>query len=76
MDSDDKDSAEPNQWGGREGARSIPFVRQIRWQLHNCGATNKSQFAFGGIALLMLLALLDVVGLFFFGRRPYKFWPR
>lgn len=52
-----------------------PFIRELRYQLDNCGATNKSQFSFGGLALLVMLGLLDSVGLFFMVVGHTKFGP-
>jgi hypothetical protein len=38
-----------------------PFVRNILLQMDNCGATNKSQFCFGGLGILVLLGVLDSI---------------
>lgn len=55
--------------------RLEPFVREIRYQMDNCGATNKSQFSFGGIALLLIFGLLDSIGVYFMVVGHTKFGP-
>lgn len=42
-----------------------PFVRTVFYFMDNCGGTNKSQYAFGAIALLVLTGVLDAVRLMF-----------
>lgn len=52
-----------------------PFIRELRYQMDNCGATNKSQFCFGGLALLLMFGLLDAVDTFFMVVGHTKFGP-
>lgn len=43
--------------------------------MDNCGATNKSQFCFGGLALLLMLGYLDAFCIFFMVVGHTKFEP-
>ena len=42
-----------------------PFLRRIFYNMDNCAGTNKSQFCFGGIALLAMSGNLDTILLMF-----------
>eukprot|EP00173_Palmaria_palmata_P001631 Plantae.Rhodophyta-Palmaria_palmata.ctg19330.p1 GENE.Plantae.Rhodophyta-Palmaria_palmata.ctg19330~~Plantae.Rhodophyta-Palmaria_palmata.ctg19330.p1 ORF type:complete len:101 (-),score=14.55 Plantae.Rhodophyta-Palmaria_palmata.ctg19330:263-565(-) len=59
----------------RRGARPLPFMREFRYQMDNCGATNKSQFCFGVLALLLLFGYLDAIDVFFMVVGHTKFGP-
>eukprot|EP00613_Pedinella_sp_CCMP2098_P036878 CAMPEP_0171806452 /NCGR_PEP_ID=MMETSP0991-20121206/75310_1 /TAXON_ID=483369 /ORGANISM="non described non described, Strain CCMP2098" /LENGTH=605 /DNA_ID=CAMNT_0012419209 /DNA_START=358 /DNA_END=2172 /DNA_ORIENTATION=- len=52
-----------------------PFVRHLLLQMDNCVGTNKSQFCFGGLAILMLLGLLDSIEFAFMVVGHTKFIP-
>jgi TPR repeat protein len=53
----------------------LPFVLDAFVQMDNCAGTNKSQFVFGGFALLLTLGLLDVVRPRFMIAGHTKFGP-
>ena len=38
-----------------------PFIREVMLLMDNCGGTNKSQFAFGTLAVLLLRGVLDAL---------------
>lgn len=38
-----------------------PFVRVVQYFMDNCAGTNKSQFMFGALAVLMLTGVLDAI---------------
>lgn len=54
--------ASPGIWKYDERPKFI--IREVRWQIDNCGAINKSRFCLGSITFLMLLGFLSfmVVG--------------
>jgi hypothetical protein len=59
----------------REATSVLPFVLDAFVQMDNCAGTNKSQFVFGGFALLLTLRLLDVVRPRFMIAGHTKFGP-
>ena len=52
-----------------------PFLRRIFYNMDNCAGTNKSQFCFGGIALLAMSGNLDTILLMFQLQGHTKFDP-
>jgi hypothetical protein len=52
-----------------------PFVRNLLLQMDNCVGTNKSQFFFGGLAILVLLGILDSIEFAFMFVGHTKFKP-
>ena len=52
-----------------------PFIRDIRWQMDNCGGTNKNQYVFGCLALLIMVSILDVGLIDFMKAGHTKFEP-
>lgn len=59
---------------GRECAPK-PFARRLRLHIDACAGTNKSQYCFGGLALLVSLGILDVVWISFMVPGHTKFAP-
>jgi len=59
----------------RAATSVLPFVLDAFVQMDNCAGTNKSQFVFGGFALLLTLGLLDVVRPRFMIAGHTKFGP-
>jgi hypothetical protein len=53
----------------------MPFVLDIFLQMDNCSGTNKSQYVFGGLALLLSVGLLDVIRPRFMIAGHTKFGP-
>jgi hypothetical protein len=53
----------------------MPFVLDIYLQMDNCSGTNKSQYVFGGLALLLSVGLLDVMRPRFMIAGHTKFGP-
>jgi hypothetical protein len=51
------------------------FIREIRYQLDSCAGTNLSQYAFGSLAILPLLGILDAWRLCFMIPGHSKFGP-
>lgn len=61
-----------------EGQRCIvpkPFIRLLRYHMDACAGTNKSQFSFGGLALLTSLGVLDAINVVFMVPGHTKFGP-
>lgn len=52
-----------------------PFARRLRLHIDACAGTNKSQYCFGGLALLVSLGILDVVWISFMVPGHTKFAP-
>lgn len=52
-----------------------PFARRLRLHMDACAGTNKSQFCFGGLALLVSLGILDSVWICFMLPGHTKFAP-
>ena len=52
-----------------------PFIRAIMFQMDGCGGTNKSQFAFGILALLCLCGVLDAITIIMMVVGHTKFEP-
>ena len=52
-----------------------PFVREIRWNMDNCGATNKNQYVFGSVSIAASLAVVDAVMIDFMKAGHTKFQP-
>lgn len=41
----------------------LPFIRSLRYHIDGCAGTNKSQFAFGGLALLACTSVVDSINI-------------
>ena len=44
---------------GRRPKRPLPFVRKMRLHMDSCAGTNKSQYFYGGLGLMLSCGLLD-----------------
>lgn len=53
----------------------LPFVRKLRMHMDSCPGTNKSQFFFGGLGLMLSVGLLDCAMVVFMVVGHTKFGP-
>jgi len=63
------------QTGGQRSIVPLPFVRKLRLHMDSCPSTNKSQFFFGGLGLLISCGVLDCVQVLFMVVGQTKFGP-
>ena len=54
---------------------SNPFVREIRWNMDNCGATNKNQYVCGAASIAGALGVCDAMLIDFMKAGHTKFQP-
>lgn len=66
----------PVDWSaGHQANISSLFVRSVDWDMDSCCATNKSQFVFEGIGLLVSVGLLEKIKPLFMVPGHTKFGP-
>jgi len=53
----------------------LPFVRKMRLHMDSCPSTNKSQFFFGGLAMLLACGILDCAQVLYMVVGHTKFGP-
>lgn len=57
------------------GEMPMPVTREVRYQMNNCGATNKLKFSFGSLALFLFCGVSEVLEVFFMVLGHSKFTP-
>jgi len=66
---------EPRMNGGGRSSVPLPFVRNLRMHMDSCPSTNKSQFFYGGLGLLLACGLLDSAMVIYMVVGHTKFGP-